>query len=61
MTTIRVTDETPTQTVREVIEARTRRLMAERCRLPEWGDGRRERVKMLAVIDDSLDEFNLLR
>lgn len=60
MTAVRISDGTPDQIVREVIEARTRRLMAERSRLPQWGDGRRERKTMLAVIDDSLDEWNLL-
>lgn len=60
MTTIRVTDDTPTLTVREVVEARTRRLMAERARVQCWGDGRRERVGLLAAIDDSLDEWNSL-
>lgn len=59
-TTIRITDDTPANTVLEIIEARTRRLMAERCAVPCWGDGRRDRADKLLDINDSLDEFNML-
>lgn len=44
----------------DLIEARTRRLMAERSRLPEWGDGRRARAAMVEEISKSLDEWNRL-
>lgn len=61
VTAVRISDGTPDQIVREVIEARVRRLMAERARLPQWGDGRRERKRLLVDIDDSLDEWLLLQ
>ncbi len=61
MTTVRITDDTPTATILDVVEARTRRLMAERAALPCWGDGRRDRTVLVAAIDDSLDEWLLLQ
>lgn len=61
MTVLRITDDTPAETAADHVEARTRRLMAERQALPEWGDGRRERLVYGELIDDSLDVYNDLR
>lgn len=61
MTTIRVDDSTPASTVADALEARTRRLMAERARLPEWGLGRLARREALRRIDDALDEWLAVR
>lgn len=56
-----VNDDTPAATVRELVEARTRRLMAERLSVPGWGDGRVERAVYVELIDESLDEWLALQ
>lgn len=58
MTAIRVTDETPIETVLEVVEARTRRLMAELSRTPDAWPTRVARRELVAAIEDSIDEWN---
>lgn len=58
MTTTRVDDSTPASTLADILEARTRRLMAERAALPKWGFGRMARREALRKIDDVLDEYN---
>ena len=53
-----VTEDTTRAELAAVLEARTRRLMAERSRLAVTWQTRADRARLLALIDDSLDEFN---
>jgi hypothetical protein len=57
MTTVRITDDTPAPLVRDVVEARTRRLMAELARTPDSWPTRGEHKTLRQEIDDSLDEW----
>jgi hypothetical protein len=60
VTTIRVTDDTPIPLVRDVIEQRTRRLMAELARTPNSWPTRAEHKALRGEVDAALDEFNRL-
>ena len=57
MSIIRVTDDTPAHETADLLEARTRRLMAERARLAPTWEHRTDRRRLLGLIDDSLDEW----
>ena len=54
---VRITDDTPADETRDVIEARTRRLMAERARLALTWETRTDRLRLLGLIEDALDEW----
>lgn len=61
MTAVRISDGTPDQIVREVIEARTRRLMAELAATPDAWPHRQARAELATAVQDSLDEWLLLQ
>lgn len=56
-----VTDDTPHAELAEALEARARRLMAERARLPLTWQTRADRVRLLGMVNDCLDEFLAVR
>lgn len=58
VTTIRVSDETPIPLVRDVLEARTRRLMAQLARTPDSWPTRAEHRVLRGQVDEALDEWN---
>lgn len=59
--TIRITDESTRAEIAEALEARTRRLMAERARLSLSWQTRADRRRLLALVNDALDEFNSIK
>lgn len=54
----RVTDSTPPTLVRDLLEARARRLMAQRAALPNAWPHRAERAELLAEVDATLTAYN---
>lgn len=60
MTAVRVTEGSPDEIVIELIEARTRRLMAELARTPDRWPNRQARAELAAKVEASLEEYNLL-
>ena len=54
---VRVTDHATRDEIAEALEARTRRLMAERAGMPCTWQTRQRRGELLQEIQDSLDEW----
>lgn len=52
-----MTETTAPDSVRDVVEARCRRLMAERAGLPMTWKTRGDRRELMALIEDELDEW----
>lgn len=61
VTTLRINEGTPDQIVREVVEARTRRLMSELARTPDAWPHRQAQAELARAVQDSLDEWLLLQ
>lgn len=57
---VRVTDTTPPTLVRDLMEARIRRLMARRAGLADAWPHRAERAELMVEIGVGIDEFNRL-
>lgn len=57
---VRITDDTPVATVLDVVEARTRRLMHELSTVPDQWPTRQAHAAVLAIVNDSIDEYNRL-
>lgn len=60
VTAVRVTEGSPDEIVCELVEARTRRLMAELAATPDAWPTRQARRELAALVEESLEEYNLL-
>lgn len=57
MDVLKVGDDTTREELAEIHEGRARRLMAERCRLPQTWMSRARRAELLAEVNEALDEW----